>query len=338
VQDPSNWTYDSTAGELLDAARAGDDEAFGHLVGPLRDELHAHCYRMLGSVHDADDAVQETLVRAWRALERFEDRGSVRAWLYKIATNRCLTLIERRGRRELPTDLSPAGAPLAETVWLEPYPDQRLGWTAELGPEDRVVARESVELAFVASLQHLSALQRAVLLLRDVMGFAAREVAALLDTTVAAVNSALQRARKVLDGLLPPTTQQATLGAMDDAARRELARRYASAWERGDVDAIVGMLADDAKYSMPPLAAWYEGHDSIRGFLVDGPLTSRWRFLPAQANGQLAFGTYMWDEDRAVYVAAGLDLLDLRGSEVAEVVSFLDADFTAFGLPVELAG
>ncbi|MGI8329858.1 sigma-70 family RNA polymerase sigma factor [Actinomadura scrupuli] len=325
-----------TAAELLVAARAGDAAAFGLLVGPLRDELHAHCYRMLGSDHDAEDAVQETLVRAWRGLERFEDRGSVRPWMYKIATNRCLTLIERRGRRELPTDLSPGAAPLAETVWLEPYPDHRLRWTAELSPEARVVALESVELAFVASLQHLSALQRAVLLLRDVHGFAAREVADLLETTVAAVNSALQRARKVLGGLLPEATQQATLDAMGEAARREVTRRYMAAWEAGDIEAIVAMLTGDAKYSMPPLTAWYEGHDGIRVFLAEAVVGRRWRFVPVWANGQLAFGTYLWHEDKAVYVAAGLDLLALRGTEVAEVVSFLDADFSMFGLAAEL--
>jgi RNA polymerase sigma-70 factor (TIGR02960 family) len=325
------------AAALVAAARVGDEDAFGRLVGPLRGELHAHCYRMLGSAHDAEDAVQETLMRAWRSLDRFEDRGSIRPWLYKIATNRCLTLIERRGRRELPTDLSPSGAPLAEAGWLEPYPDHRLGWTAELSPEARVIALESVELAFVASLQHLSALQRAVLLLRDVLGFAARETAEQLEITVAAANSALQRARKTLDTLLPDATQQATLDTMGEATRRELARRYMAAWEAGDVDAIVAMLADDAKYSMPPVPEWYGGRESIRTFLIEGPLTRRWRFLPAQANGQLAFGTYMWDEEKGVYVAAGLDLLAFDGTRIAEVVSFLEAALPAFGLPAELA-
>ncbi len=327
---------EATAADLLAAARAGDDEAFGRLVGPLREELRAHCYRMLGSVHDADDAVQETFDRAWRGLGRFEDRGSIRPWLYKIATNRSLTLIERRGRRALPTDLGPEGAAVAEAVWLEPYPDRLMSWTTELTPEERVVARESVELAFVAALQHLSPAQRAVLLLRDVLGYAAGEVADVLESTVAAVNSSLQRARRTMAGLLPEATQQGTLEALGDGSVREVARRYMSAWEAGDVDAIVAMLTEDAKYAMPPLPAWYAGHDGIRRFLLEGPLRHRWRFLPTWANGHLAFGTYMWDDSRAVHAAAGLDLVVLRGRRVAEVVSFLDADLTAFGLPAEL--
>ncbi|ADB29364.1 RNA polymerase, sigma-24 subunit, ECF subfamily [Kribbella flavida DSM 17836] len=305
-----------------------DGDAFGRLVGPLRGELHAHCYRMLGSSHDAEDAVQETLLRAWNNLDRFEDRGTLRPWLYKIATNRCLTLIERRGRRELPTDLS---APQAETAWLEPYPNHQLAWTDRLSPEARVVALESVELAFVASLQHLSPLQRAVLLLRDVLAFAAREVAEQLDTSVAAVNSALQRARRVV-GEVP--SQQRTLAELGEEAQRDLARRYLAAWEARDVDAIVAMLTEDAKYSMPPLPQWFAGRARIRGFLVDGPLREQWRFLPTRANGQLAFGTYRWQSGR--YVASGLDVVMLRGASIAEVVSFLEADFAAYGLPAEL--
>jgi RNA polymerase sigma-70 factor (TIGR02960 family) len=303
--------------ELLDAARAGDQHAFGQLVDPWRGELHAHCYRMLGSDADAEDAVQETLLRAWNGLRGYEDRGSIRPWLYKIATNRCLTLIERRGRRELET--------------LDPYPESRLAWTSALTPEAELLALESVELAFVASLQHLSALQRAVLLLRDVLAFSAREVAELLETTVAAVNSALQRARAVVSDV---PSQQRALHALGESAERELVRRYVAAWEARDVDAIVAMLAADAKYSMPPLPDWFVGRDAIRTFLVEGPLRSEWRFLPARANGQLAFGTYLLEGDR--YVPGGLDIVVLRGSEILEVVSYLEADFPTFGLPAEL--
>ena len=313
-----------------------DPKAFERRVAPLRLELQAHCYRMLGSVHDAEDAVQESLLRAWRGLARFDDRGTFRAWLYKIATNRCLTMIESRRRRELPMDVGPGAAPLAETTWLEPYPDSRLG-SPPVGPDARYEAREGVELAFVAVLQHLPGLQRAVLVLRDVLGFSAREVAEILETTVASANSALQRARTTVERRLPESSRHTTLRCVDDDRVRRLAEQYATAWETGDVEAIVAMLSEDAKYAMPPLAEWYQGRRDIRAFLVDGPLTSRWRFLPAQANGQLAFGTYMWDDDRGAYVAMALDLLALRGTEITEVVSFLTPEiFLMFDLPDEI--
>lgn len=286
---------------------------FDSLVQPLRGELHAHCYRMLGSVHDADDAVQETLLRAWRGLDRFDGRGPIRPWLYRIATNRCLTMIESRGRRELPADLGP-DTPVAEVAWLEPYPTV----------EGEVVARESVGLAFVAAVQQLSGTQRAVLLLRDVLGFPAREVAGLLDTSVAAVNSALQRARAALP----------VVAGTPDVETRSLADRYIAAWEKRDVDAIVGMLAEDARYSMPPMPEWYAGHAAIRGFLLDGPLGVDWRFLPTSANGQLAFGTYMLKGD--LFVPGGLDVVTVRDGLICEVVSFLDTDLTNFGLPPQL--
>jgi RNA polymerase sigma-70 factor (TIGR02960 family) len=311
--------------ELLHAARSGDSRAFAELVAPYRGELQAHCYRMLGSLHDAEDAVQESLARAWRSVGRLDERGFVRAWLYTIATNRCLTAIEQRSRRELPVDVTP-GTPPAEVSWLEPYPGS--------SAETQYLARESVELAFVAALQHLSATARAVLILREVLGFSAAEVAGQLGTSTASVNSALQRARKAIDSAGP--TQQAVLRDLGDAAVADLVTRWTDAWQAGDVDAIVAMLAADARYSMPPLPQWYRGRDEIRAFLRDGPLRSRWRFLPTTANSQLAFGTYLWEAAEDTYVPGGLDVLTLREGRVAEVVAFLSADFTRFGLPARL--
>ncbi len=307
---------------LLDAARAGDASAFEELVAPYRAELRTHCYLMLGSLHDAEDAVQESLVRAWRSVGSLDERGFVRAWLYKIATNRCLTAIGQRGRRELPVDVTP-GTPATEISWLEPYPG--------ISPEERYLARESVELAFVAALQHLSAMQRAALILREVLGFSAAEVAGQLGTSTASVNSALQRARKAIGSAAP--TQQSVLRDLGDAAVADVVTRWADAWQAGDVDAIVAMLAADARYSMPPLPAWYRGKDEIRAFLLRGPLRSRWRFLPTTANGQLAFGTYMWDDAAGAYVPGGLDVLTLLDERVAEITAFLTADLTRFGLP-----
>jgi RNA polymerase sigma-70 factor (TIGR02960 family) len=315
----------SAAADVLDAARAGDPDAFGRLVGPYRAELLAHCYRMLGSRHDAEDAVQESLVRAWRSVGAIDDRGFVRAWLYKIATNRCLTAIERLGRRELPFDVLP-GTPGTEISWLEPYPDR--------SPEGHYLARESVELAFVVALQHLSALQRAVLILREVLEFSAAEVAELLDTTTAAVNSALQRSRRIINRT--GGTQQSVLRDLGPAGVDEIVARWMNAWEVGDVDAIVAMLAVDARYSMPPLCEWYYGLEAIRLFLTSGPLRSRWRFLPTSANGQLAFGTYMWDDTAEAYLPGGLDVLTVQDGRVGEIVAFLSADLTDFGLPASL--
>lgn len=327
----------SAAEQHLAAARAGDPVAFGRLVEPVLEELRAHCYRMLGSTHDAEDAVQETLTRAWRALDRYEDRGQVRAWLYRIATNRCLTTIERRGRRELPTDLRPDGPPAGDVAWLEPCPD---GSVQPLDPAALVVAREQVELAFVAALQHLPGRQRAVLLLREALGFSAAEVAGQLRTTVPAVNSALQRARAAVDARTPEVTQQRTLAVAGNGAVRQLARRYAAAWEAGDVEALLAMLTEDATYSMPPLPAWYRGRVAIGTFLREVTAGRRWRFLPARANGQLAFGTYARDAARGAYLPLGLDVLALRltdaGLRIDGVVSFLEADFAAFGLPRRL--
>ncbi len=236
---------------LLEAARGGDEDAYGRLVGPYRAELEAHCYRMLGSGNDAEDAVQEVLLRAWRALPQFEGRSSLRSWLYRIATNACLRAIERRPKRVLPTDYAPAAdphdgnaEPVTETVWLEPYPDDRFELTSSLaGPDARYEQREGVELAFIAALQHLAARQRAVLIIRDVLGFSARETAEALQTTSVSVDSALQRAHRTVDERLPRQSQLATLRSLGDAALSQVVERYVAAWERNDVNAVVAMLA-----------------------------------------------------------------------------------------------
>jgi RNA polymerase sigma-70 factor (ECF subfamily) len=336
----------ATPSALLAAARAKDESAYDRLVEPHRRELHAHCYRMLGSVHDADDALQDALLRAWRGLDRFEGRSSLRAWLYRIATNTCLDVIKRRPKRVLPIDHAPSSdprgevaEPAVETVWVEPYPDERLGLSdGYAAPEARYEQRESVELAFIAALQHLPATQRAVLILREVLGFSAREVAEVLDTTTASVNSALQRARAAVDQRLPERSQQATLRALGDARVRELVKRYVDAWERGDVDGVVAMLAEDASFSMPPGSTWFRGRAAIAAFLPRGPLAMRRRFLPVRANGQLAFGTYRWEDERGEFVGNAVHVLDLDGEEIRDVTCFLMLDaFPAFGLPVVLS-
>jgi RNA polymerase sigma-70 factor, ECF subfamily len=284
---------------------------------PYRPELLAHLYRMLGSVHDAEDAVQETLLRAWRGLDRFDGRSSLRGWLYRIATNVALTAIERRGRQPVPSD---------EDV-IEPLPDDALG------PAATAEQRERVELAFVAALQHLPPNQRAALLLRDVLGLSAAEVAEAMETSVAAVNSALQHARAGIEGRVPPESQQETLRALGDEGVRALVGRYTAALQAGDVEAMVALLADDVTWSMPPLAECYSGLEAVRGFLARGPMTRRWRHLPARANGQVAVGCYMLDET-GEYRAYALDVLDLRGDRVAAVTAFLDGSlFAAVGLP-----
>src|SRR5919206_198559 len=229
---------------LLEAARGGDETAFERLVEPHRAQLHAHCYRMLGSVHDAEDALQEALLRAWRGLPRFEGRSSLKSWLYTIGTNTALNAIEKRPKRVLPIDYGPAadphegpGEPIVESVWVEPYPDDLLGLEdGYASPSARYEQRESVELAFIAALQHLPPNQRAALILREVLGFSAKEAASMLDTTTASVNSALQRARVTVDERLPEQSQQATLRALGDERLREIVDRYVDAWERCDVD------------------------------------------------------------------------------------------------------
>jgi RNA polymerase sigma-70 factor (ECF subfamily) len=302
---------------------------------------------MLGSAADAEDALQETLLRAWRALPRFEGRSSVRSWLYKIATNACLRAIERRPRRVLPIDYAPAAdphdgpaEPVTEAVWLEPYPDERLGLASALaGPDARYEQREGVELAFTAALQHLPARQRAVLILRDVLGFSARETAEALDTTPVSVDSALQRAHKTVDERLPRQSQQATLRSLGDHALSQVVQRYVTAWERNDVDAVVAMLAEDAKLTMPPAPTWYRGREQVAVYLGGGPLagTRHWRLIPARANGQLAFGRYAWNDKTQTFTPRAIDVLTLHGAQIQEITAFVTPDaFRGFDLPAIL--
>ena len=327
--------------ERLEAARGGDEDAFRRLIEPHRAELHAHCYRMLGSLHDAEDALQETLLRAWKALPRFGGRRLLRPWLYRIATNVCLDTLAKRPRRLLPIEQgSPAspdadpGDPLAESVWVEPYPDERLGLEDRYAaPEARYEQREAVELAFIVALQHLPAAQRAVLILRDVLGFSAREAAETLETTVPSVNSALQRARKAVDQRLPQRSQQATLRSLGDRRVREIVTSYIDAWERGDVDAIAAMLAEDATFAMPPYPTWWRGRETIAAFAAE-PVH---RYLPTRANGQPANAAYRWDSDKRTYVAEALEVLTLEGAQVKEMTALMIPElFPHFGLPETL--
>jgi len=323
--------------DLLEAARRDDRGAFDRLVSPYRRELHAHCYRMLGAVHDAEDALQETLLGAWRGLRGFEGRSSVRSWLYRIATNACLKLVKQRPPRLMPKDRHPAADPAAELAgpdderYVEPYPENN--WD----PQARFELRESVELAFVAALQHLPGTQRAVLILRDVLVLSALEVAEALDTTVASVNSALQRARKTMGDETPSMSQQATLRELGEEAERALVAEFVAAWERADVDALLGMLAEDARFTMPPLPAWFDGRDDIGRFLAGSVFATPWRLVPVRASGQLAFACYQRHPD-GVFRIGCVNVLTLRGDRIAEIIGFLDpATYAGFGLPAELS-
>jgi RNA polymerase sigma-70 factor (TIGR02960 family) len=326
---------------LLTRARDGDGEAFRELVEPYRRELQVHCYRLLGSVQDAEDLLQETLLAAWRGIGGYEERASLRTWLYRIATNRCLNAL-RAGARRPPdyADYRPE-VPLpepshrrAEPSWLEPYPDVLLDETP--GPEARYELRESVSLAFVAALQELPPRQRVVLVLRDVLGFRAAEVARILDTTEDAVTNALKRARRALPG---PAAERAPLP--NSPGERRIVDDFVRAFEAGDVDAVVALLTDDAWLTMPPLSLEYQGVDAVRNFLATVALRDGVRhvLVPTRANGQPAFGCYVRDPRTPIPHAHGVIVLTLAGDRISALTRFLDNSLlTTFGLPRSLRG
>ncbi len=314
-----------------------DTAEFARLTDPLRGELLAHCYRMLGSVHDAEDQVQETLIRAWRAYDDFEGRSSLRTWLYRIATNSCLRALENRGRRPLPSGLGAPGvnpegplpAAQGEVPWLEPVPDALL--RADPGdPASVVASRAGLRLALIAALQYLPARQRAVLILRDVLQWRASEVADLLATTPTAVNGLLLRARARIEqaGLAQDEIREPA-----EAGQRELLDKYAAAFQNADVPALSRLLAEDAVFEMPPIPIWFAGRDQVSRFLGAVPLRRPGVFtmVPVAANGQPGFGCYMHGEAHAIQV------LTATGAGIAHIVTFQEpALFPAFGLPLVL--
>jgi RNA polymerase sigma-70 factor (TIGR02960 family) len=330
---------------VLERARAGDDRAFGELTDPFLGELQLHCYRMLGSVQDAEDTVQETLLAAWRGLDGFEERSSVRTWLYRIATNRCLNALRSRARRPQAVPSEPPWVPeptrRGEPLWLAPYPDALLDGLPDpvAGPEARYEAQETIALAFVAAVQKLPPRQRAVLVLRDVLGFRSSEAADMLEVSEASVNSALQRARATMASSLPwPGRERAPLP--HSVKEREVAARFAAAFAAWDVDGVVALLTDDAWFTMPPVTLRYQGAAAIAGFLRDvaawrGP--RRYRLVPARANGQPAYGVYVREPSGAVFDGHGMIVLTLEGNQISAITRFIDnSTMGPFGLPETL--
>jgi RNA polymerase sigma-70 factor (TIGR02960 family) len=321
--------------QTLDRARDGDQDAFRELIEPYRRELQLHIYRIVGSMQDAEDLLQETLLAAWRSLDRFEGRASVRTWLYRIATNRALDAL--RATRRRPEELPPMPEPTQwnEPLWLSPFPDALLDGVADdaPGPDARYETKEAIGLAFVVGLQHLPLQQRAVLVLRDVLGYRADEVAAMLDTTEASVHSLVRRARAAFETRLPAAGRERA-PVPESPRERELVGRFAETVENGDVDAMVTLLTDDAWVTMPPLPHAYQGRETIAAFLRGanerrgGPL----RLVPTRANGQPAFGAYVVTHDAAR--AYGLFVLTLEGDAISEITWFADTSiFAPFGLP-----
>jgi RNA polymerase sigma-70 factor (TIGR02960 family) len=326
----------------LARARGGDEGAFRELTDPYRRELQLHCYRMLGSLHDAEDALQETLVSAWRGLDGFEQRASFRAWLYRIATNRCLNSLRDASRRPGPVTGVPFEPPaptrLTEVTWLEPYPDSLVDSLADQapGPEARYETREAIALAFIGSLQRLPSRQRAVLVLRDVLGFRSAEVAEMLETTEAKVNSSLQRARAALEERLPVARERAR--RPDSMRERELAEEFATAFEGGDMDRVLALLTDDAWVTMPPEPFEYQGRAAIEEFLghvaAQREVRRRTVLIPTRANGQPAFGQYSAAPGATVAYPIGLFVLTVEQDGISVLARFGWTDLPErFGLP-----
>ena len=331
----------------LAAAQAGDEREFSRLTEPYRHELQLHCYRILGSLQDAEDIVQETLLRAWRRLDTYEGRASLRAWLYKIATNACFDALAKRPRRVLSTAQFPPSdprlpfaPPVTEPIWLEPYPDDLIA-EPESGPEARYSLRESVSLAFLAALQSLPPRQRAVLILCDVLDWRASETAQLLDITISAVSSALHRARVTLHKHYHTRGRDALTIPSIDEDLRPLLDRYVQVWEAADIDGLVELLREDATLSMPPMPTWYAGRDAIivaaQSMIFAGEARGRWLMRPVRANQQPACAVYQRDE-AGVYRAFGISVLTVEQDQVKDIITFIDpALFTRFGLPLEFS-
>jgi len=335
--------------QTLARARAGSEDAFRELTDAYRRELQLHCYRITGSVQDAEDLLQETLLAAWRGLDRFEERASVRSWLYRIATNRCLNAVRERARRPQRAERAPRrGGPdlpvptrMEEPLWIDPYPDLLLEGIADRAaePSARYEAKEAVGLAFVTALQRLPARQRAALVLRDVLGFSAQEVAAMLESSAASVNSALARARETVEARLGPG-QRERAPVPRSPQERALVDRFARAFEGGDIDGVVELLTADAWLTMPPQPYEYQGPAAIADFFRTVPHLQRapYRLLPTRANAQPAFGCYVEDEEAGVARAHGLIVLTLEGERISTLTRFLDNGVLPhFGLPQSLA-
>ncbi len=319
-----------------------DEAAFTALTEPYRRQLHVHCYRMLGSFDDADDVVQETLMRAWKGRAQFEGRSMVRTWLYRIATNACLDLLESKSRRVLSLE-SPQSAEPNAVDWLQPYPDRLLDEIAssESQPDSLVIARETIELAYLAAIQYLPPRQRAILILRDALGWSAKETAGLLDETVAAVNSALNRARSMMRKRLPRQRLEWSAAAEPTNAEREVLERYMHATDRADVAALTALLREEALLTMPPFPTWFLGREEIANafaLAIDPNLPTyqgQFRTVATAANRQPALAAYVRHPGESEYRALGLDVLRLDGDQVIEITRFVTADmFAAFGLPM----